>query len=169
MQAAAEPALAAALAVAIETRLRVGGLPGLTVREDATWYTVSKAHRLHSAEPLSANVCKAFKMARLDPRRPFDSESFPRGPGRAEGETKGSAEQLLSIAWLKTRLARRCAQLMLDGKLSAVYSWHDLRHAFAHWNAGRGMVWLRDRLGHSSVSVTERYLRNVLHADTGKM
>ena len=56
-----------------------------------------------------------------------------------------------------------------EEKLGAVYSWHDLRHAFAERNAGRGLVWLRDRLGHSSVSVTERYLRNVLSVDTGKM
>ncbi len=89
----AEPALAAALAVAIETGLRVGGLPGLNVREDGTWHTVSKAHRLQSAEPLSADVCSAFRVARLDPRRPFDPESFPRGPGRVDGETKGSPER----------------------------------------------------------------------------
>ena len=35
--------------------------------------------------------------------------------------------------------------------------------------AARGLVWLRDRLGHSGVAVTERYLRNVLNADTGGM
>jgi integrase len=58
---------------------------------------------------------------------------------------------------------------MLDGKVSAVFSWHDLRHAFAERNAGRGLVWLRDRLGHSGVAVTERYLRNVLNADTREM
>ena len=78
------------------------------------------------------------------------------------------AEELL-IAWLKTRLARRCRRLRGEEKLGVVYSWHDLRHAFAERNAGRGLVWLRDRLGHSSVSVTERYLRNVLNVDTGKM
>jgi integrase len=164
----AEPALEAALAVAIETGLRVGGLPGLTVREDVIWHTVSKAYRLYSAAPLSADVCKAFRAARLDPRRPFDPQSFPRGPGRVDGETNGSPEDLL-IAWLKTRLARLCAELLGERKHTAVYSWHDLRHAFAERNAGRGLVWLRDRLGHSSVSVTERYLRNVWNVDTGKM
>ena len=46
---------------------------------------------------------------------------------------------------------------------------NDLRHAFAQRNAGRGLVWLRDRLGHASISVTERYLRNVLGVDTGRM
>jgi integrase len=167
LKAAAEPALRAALAVAIETGLRVGGLPGLTIREDGTWHTISKAHRLQSAEPLSAKTLGALKAAHLDPRRPFDPQSFPRGPGR-DMLTKGNPEKLL-VAWLKTRLARLCTELVAERKIAAVYSWHDLRHAFAERNAGRGLVWLRDRLGHSSVSVTERYPRNVLNADTGKM
>lgn len=168
LQAEAEPVLRAALTVAIETGLRVGGLPGLTLREEGTWHTVSKAHHLQSADPLSAKTLRILQTAELDPRRPFAPESFPRGPSRAEGETKGNPEELL-IAWLKTRLARLCGELKLDGKLGAVYSWHDLRHAFAQRNAGRGLVWLRDRLGHSSVSVTERYLRNVLGTDTAKL
>jgi integrase len=166
LQEEAEPALAAALTVAIETGLRVGGLPALTIRDDGTWTTISKAHRLQAAEPLSAETLGGLRDAGLDPRRPFEPSTFPRDPGRPDA--KGSPEELL-IAWLKTRLARLCAQLMVDGKIGAVYSWHDLRHAFAERNAARGLVWLRDRLGHSSVSVTERYLRNVLNADTGKM
>ena len=48
-------------------------------------------------------------------------------------------------------------------------AWHNLRHAFAERNAGHGLVWLRDRHGHSRMRVTERYLRNVLNVDTGKM
>ena len=78
LRAEAEPALAAALAVAIETGLRVGGLPGLTIREDGTWNTVSKAHRLQAAEPLSAGTPRAFEAAELDPRRPFDPAAFRR-------------------------------------------------------------------------------------------
>jgi site-specific recombinase XerC len=42
LQAEAEPTLAAALAVAIETGLRVGGLPGLTIRDDGSWTTVRR-------------------------------------------------------------------------------------------------------------------------------
>ena len=81
---------------------------------------------------------------------------------------KGSPANL-EIAWLKMRLARLCRRLMGEGSLAAVYSWHDLRHAFAQRNAGRGLVWLRDRLGHASIGVTERYLLNVLGVDTGRM
>jgi len=47
--------------------------------------------------------------------------TVPRSPARAEAETKGNPEELL-IAWLM-RLARLCAQLMLDGKLGVVNSW----------------------------------------------
>ena len=53
--------------------------------------------------------------------------------------TKGSPEDLL-IAWLKTRLARICGRLVEEGKIGAVYSWHDLRHAFAERNASGRLV-----------------------------
>ncbi len=161
----AEPALAAALAVAIEIGLRVGGYRGLgcgttglgTPSPRGTgWRQPSRYPRLLLAHSRGRAWIRAGHSA---------PEGFPWGPGRANGETKGNPEELL-VAWLKTRL---CAQLMADGKLSAVFSWHDLLHAFAERNAGRGLVWLRDRLGHSSVSVTERYLRNVLNIDTRKM
>ena len=168
LQAEAEPALVAALAVGIETVLRVGGRPGLTIRDDGTWHTLSKAHRLQAAEPHSAGTLRSIGAAGLDPRRPIDPATFPRGPGLLDGLTKGGPEELL-IARLKTRLARLCRQLTLEGKLAAVYSWHDLRHAYAERNAGRGLLWLRDRLGHSSVAVTERDLRNTLSANTKRM
>jgi integrase len=163
----AEPILAAALAVAIETGIRVGGLPGLTVREDGTWYTTSKGKRVQGAEPLSAGTLKALRTAGGDPRRPFDPDAYVRDQARP-GDAKGSPAEL-EIAWLKMRLARLCARLMGEGKLAAVYSWHDLRHAYAQRHAARGLVWLRDRLGHVSISVTERYLRNVLGVDTARM
>jgi integrase len=66
-------------------------------------------------------------------------------------------------------LARLCLRLVNDKKLAAVYSWHDLRHAFAQRNAFRGPMWRRARLGHASISMMERYLRNVLGVDTEAM
>jgi hypothetical protein len=114
LQAEAEPALSADLTMAIETGLRGGGLSGLTVREDGIWHTVSKAHHLQAAEPLSARTFGSLRASELDPRRPFAPESFPRGPGRSAGGAKGNPEDLL-LAWLKTRLARLCRQLVLEG------------------------------------------------------
>ncbi len=144
----------------------MGGLPALTVREDGIWHTVSKTYRLQASEALSARTLAVIRAAGLDPRRAFDLQSFLRGPGRVDVETKGNLYEIL-IAWLKTRLVRLCAQLMMDGKLSAVYSWHDLSHAFAQRNAGRGLVWLPDGLGHSSVSVTECYVLSQERAERG--
>jgi len=69
-------------------------------------------------------------------------------------------------AALTTRLVRHCESLKAAGALGAVYSPHDFRHAFAEAHAARGLVWLRDRMGHSSIAVTEHYLKNTLGRNT---
>jgi integrase len=57
-------------------------------------------------------------------------------------------------------LAKR---LRVAGKLQAVYSAHDLRHAFAMrlYEQTRDIYRVRQALGHASVSVTEGYLRSL--------
>ena len=172
LQAEADPPLRAALAVVIETGARVGGLPALSIRADLTWYTTSKGKEVQGFAPLSARALKALSAAGLDSWRkadswqPFDPARFPRGEGRGESDT--SPGDLL-IDWLKTKLRRLCERLVSEGKIGTVYSFHDLRHAFAGRNVDRGMLWLRDALGHSSISITEKYLRNTLHVDTRSM
>jgi integrase len=102
LQTAAEPALAAALSVAIETGLRVGGLPGLTMLEDGTWHTVSKAHRLQASEPLSAEVLRTFKAARLESPPTVCARELPAGSlsgrGRDEGQRGATAHCLAENA-----------------------------------------------------------------------
>ena len=107
LQAEAEPALAAALVAAIETGLRVGGLPGLTLPEDGTWHTISNAHRLQAAEPLSAATLSALRAAALDPRRPFDPENFPAGTwpsGRGDEREPGSTPDRMAKDAARTAL-----------------------------------------------------------------
>ena len=72
-------------------------------------------------------------------------------------------------------LSRRCLSATPRGRerrapdIELTLDLADLRCTFAERNADRALLWLRDRLGHSGVAVTERYLRNVLNVDTGKM
>ena len=167
IRAAADPQTRAALEVIVSTGLRIGGLPELVIREDLSYYTTSKGKRFLGPEPVSEQVRKAIRAAGLDPRRPFSPETFPleESARRAEGPVR--ADHVVAI--LKMRLARTCQALQLEGKIGAVYSWHDFRHAFAQANVGRGMQWLKAALGHSSIAITEHYLQNTLALDTGKM
>ena len=145
-----------------------GGCQGSTSgrTEPGTLFRRRTAFTPLSRSPLAS---AALKVAHLDPRRPFAPKSFPRGPGRADGGTKGSrggaphrlAEDAARSALRAARAGRKALRCLLLARSPPCVR--------ASGTPAAGLVWLRDRLGHSSVSVTERYLRNVLHADTGKM
>lgn len=137
--AADDPVLFAAVAVLTDAGLRIGALPGLTVRPDGSFTTTSKGKAVLSFVPLSPETVRL-----LSGRTPF------------AGETVGA---------LRMRFARLVGRLHKAGKVAAPYSVHDLRHAFAERNKGRGLYWLARALGHASVSVTETYLRNALGID----
>jgi integrase len=159
----AEPILRAALMIVVETGLRVGGLIGMTIRSDGTLITTTKGAQHIHPEPLSEIVQLAIKTAGLDPRHPFKADLF-----KMRGETI-ALDQERFTAIMKTRLSRHVTALMNDGKIKAKYSFHDFRHAYADQNASKGLVWLRDHLGQSSIMTTEKYLRNVLGRDTRSM
>lgn len=160
IQRAADPMTRAALVIAEETGLRVGALAGLQIRPDGSYNTTTKGKKFNGPVPLSPEVLQAIRDAGLDGRKPFDPS---RWVGRGSSETP--AADRFTIA-MKTRLSRITGPLVEAGRIRTAYSWNDFRHAFAERNAHRGLVWLRDRLGQSSVSVTERYLRNTLGRDT---
>jgi len=83
---------------------------------------------------------------------PFGNRPFSKYQGR-------------KIEALKSRFSRLVSMLHESGRIDARYSFHDLRHAFAETHKTKGLFWLKNALGHSSVSVTEGYLRNVLKTD----
>jgi integrase len=166
--AEAHPVLAAALAVVAETALRVGALPALSIREEGRYWTVSKGKQVVGPDPLSKQAKRMLHLARLDPQQPFSFESL----GRVGWQWKTHARTSLpglAVARLKMQLQRLCDRLVAEGKIKAVYSFHDLRHAFAEANAAKGLRWLQQRLGHASISITEKYLRNALALDTEQL
>ncbi len=160
LRGAADPMTRVALRIVDETGLRVGALAGLQIRVDGSYTTTTKGKKFNGPEPFSSEVLQAIRDAGLDAHKPFDPS---RWGGRGSSETP--AADRFTIA-MKTRLSRITRPLAEAGRIRTAYSWHDFRHAFAERNAHRGLVWLRDRLGQSSVSVTERYLRNTLGRDT---
>ncbi len=166
--AEAHPVLAAALAVVAETALRVGALPALSIREEGRYWTVSKGHQVIGPDPLSKQAKRIIHLARLDPRQPFSLASLRRVGWKLKDQAQTSTDGLV-IARLQMQLQRLCQQLVAQGKILAVYSFHDLRHAFAEANAANGLRWLQRRLGHAAIAITEKYLRNTLALDTEKI
>lgn len=165
--AATDPITRAALLVVCETGLRVGGLPGLVIKENGTWWTLTKGKHFQSLEPLTAGALHALKAARLHPRTPFGPGHFPIIESHRRAKGPATANQV--VQRLKMRLSRTESELVASRKISAAYSWQDFRHAYASINAHKGITWLAAHLGHSSIAITERYLRNVLALDTSKL
>jgi len=151
----AEPDVAATVSILAETGLRVGGLAELRIKSDGTFHTVSKGKKFLGFEPISEKTLKRIENAGLSTFRPFSPDNHP---GRG-GE--GAPADLITAA-LSMKVSRLCKKLHKAGLISASFSAHDFRHAFAETHSDKGLLWLRDRLGHSSISITERYLRNSL-------
>lgn len=118
LQAGAEPALRAALSVPIETGLRLDGLPssesGRTEPGTRSRRHTACSPRRRSPRGLSAR-CRQPGWIPAGP----STRRHSRGDGPGDAEEGSSPDELL-VAWLKTRLARLCAQLVIDEKLGAV-------------------------------------------------
>ncbi len=137
--------LGAAIRIMAETGLRVGALIPLTIRQDGSFHTNTKGKRFESPDPMPARALDAIRKAGLDSRRPF-------------ADLPGTSP----VVWLKVNLIRLAKRLHKQGLLQAPFSAHDLRHYYAECNKACGMHWLQSRLGHASLAITERYLRNTL-------
>jgi len=145
LQAAAsgDPIIAAAITVMTEVGLRVGALPGLIVRPDGSFTTVSKGKVVLSFIPFSLSTVKLLNALGCG-RQPFSR---------------------VTVGAIRLRFVRLVARLYKEGRLAARYSVHDLRHNFAEQNKSRGLYWLARALGRSTVGVTEGYLKNSLGVD----
>src|SRR5208283_4117926 len=103
----AHPVLAAALAVAAETGLRVGAFPALSIREEGRYWTISKAKQVVGSDPLSKEAKRMIHVARLDPQQPFSLASLRRVGWKWKVQAKTSTEGLV-IARLQMKLQRLC-------------------------------------------------------------
>lgn len=140
----ASPVLKAAITVMVESGIRIGGLPSLEIKADKTFRCITKGRAFTGPDPLPIRAIEAIKAAGLSDRRPF-----------------GSLPSKAPDVWLKVNVLRLTQGLYKAGKIRSAYSCHDFRHFFAEKNLSKGVRWVQQRLGHSSLSITERYLQNV--------
>lgn len=158
----AEPLLKAALVIIAETGMRIGGLYSLAIKPDGTMVTLTKGALHIHPEKASTRILEALREAKLDTRHPFGNVSLAK---RNTGTSTSNDEERFT-AVMKTRLARHVGKRKEEGKIKATYSFHDFRHAFADRNADKGLLWIQQHLGQTSLAATEKYMRNVLGKDT---
>jgi site-specific recombinase XerD len=130
---------AAAVSIMAGRGLRAGALP--TLEKKGERYRVTSKGKQFYVD-LAPDMIKRIETAGLPIRAPFSDK------------TANAIE--LSIAY-------HIKKLHHAGKLAAPYSCHDLRHyaAAREYNKDHDIKRVRDFLNHSSISITERYLRSI--------
>jgi integrase len=130
---------AAAAAIMAGPGLRAGALPTMEKRGER--YRVTSKGKEFFVD-LAPETIKRMNAAGLDLKKPF------------YGKTANSIE---------LKVAYHIKKLYQAGTLAAPYSCHDLRHfaAVREYGRDRDIKRVRDFLGHSSISITERYLRSI--------
>jgi integrase len=130
---------AAAVSIMAGLGLRAGALPTLEKRGDR--YRVTSKGKSFNVD-LAPDMVKRIASAGLSPRAPFS------------GKTANGIE--LAVAYHVKKLHQA-------GKLAAAYSCHDFRHyaASREYKKDKDIKRVRDFLHHSSISITERYLRSL--------
>jgi len=130
---------AAAAAIMAGLGIRAGALP--TMEKRGARYLVNSKGKDFFID-LSPDMIKRMNAAGLDLKKPFS------------GRTANSIE---------LKVAYHIKKLHQAGKLAAAYSCHDLRHfaAVREYSKDKDIKRVRDFLHHSSISITERYLRSI--------
>ena len=139
LEASADPELRAAIVMMSQAGLRVGALPSLSIT-GSRWTATTKGKEQSGKVPEEAR--EAITRARLPLRSPF--KAF-------------TATRLLDRFRYLVRILHKA------GKIEALYSVHDLRHAFAVrlYESTKDVYQVEKALGHANVSVTELYLRSL--------
>jgi len=135
--------LRAALSMLVFRGLRIGALPSLTLK-CGRFTAMSKGREIQGAVP--ERVLSDLKTAHLAGPRPFTSYS---GTQLADGIRK------------KTKILQKA------GLIGDAYSAHDFRHLYAvtEYRKDRDLYRISKLLGHSTLHVTETYLRGLGEVD----
>jgi integrase len=133
------PALEAAAAIMSGLGIRAGALPTMEKRGER--YRVTSNGKDFFID-IAPDMIKRMGAAGLDLKKPFS------------GKTANSIE---------LKVAYHIKKLYHAGKMVAAYSCHDLRHfaAVREYSKDKDIKRVRDFLHHSSISITERYLRSI--------
>lgn len=129
----------AAATVLYSQGLRVGALESIKIKD--RHYTASSKGKEISGL-LNEQSIKAIRKAKLNSKQPF---------------------QDITTEKVKDHFRYVTKKLFKDGTLSALYTVHDLRHAFAvkEYTENRDIYRLKVLLNHASIQVTETYLRGL--------
>ena len=132
-------ALRVGLVIIKELGLRVGALPGLSIR-NGRWKTVSKGKEINGE--VNERIMKEVKVCGLNLNHPFH--------GYSDWKVKNDISYQI----------RKCYK---DGSISTNFSPHDVRHLLAvrEYERTKDIIKVRDMLKHASISITETYLRGL--------
>ena len=119
--------------------LRIGALNKLKVWGNK-YQSISKGKSIYGEFPIE--VIANIRQSELSSKTPFEA---------------------LSTNALKLRIYRQTMKLHKEGKINAAYSAHDFRHYFAvaQYQADKDIYRLSKLLDHTSISITEGYLRSL--------
>ena len=146
----AQPCLAAALSVMAYRGLRCGALVGMTAW-GGKFDTTSKRKKIRGKLP--EKVVKAIEAAGLSLKKPFT--------GLVTNNLEKKVEYLVKQLYKAGKLTR------CDSKGEPIiFNCHSFRHAFAvsEYAIDKDIYRVKDLLGHTNISITDKYLRSLKEA-----
>lgn len=134
--------LACATIFMIETGVRVGSLSSIEIK-NGKYFAHSKGRDIKGS--INIKIMNAVKKYKLDTSKPFEN---------------------INTEVIRVMFYRITKNLFTQKKTAAPYSVHDLRHYFAvrEYKKDKDIYALKEKLNHSSIAITELYLKSISEA-----
>lgn len=126
----------------IETDVRVGSLSSIEIR-NGKYFAHSKGRDIKGS--VNEKAMRAIKAYGLEASNPFAS---------------------INTEGIRTQFYQITKRLFAQNKIAASYSVHDLHHYFAvcEYKKDKDIYALKNKLCHSSIAITELYLKSISEA-----